>query len=149
MSDKETLTFKITLGATFWDKLPEYSIHVNDEQKDFGQINPAGQTIVEFDHNLSEGQNFLKIRLNNKESSDTVVDQEKIVNDMLLNIEDITIDGLSLGNLIRNSSYYPDHPQLYQGKTVDSLEGCVNLGWNGAYVLEFRSPFYMWLLENL
>jgi hypothetical protein len=42
-----------------------------------------------------------------------------------------------------------DQQQQYQGKEIDHLDNCVNLGWNGTYTLKFASPFYIWLLEKL
>jgi len=68
---------------------------------------------------------------------------------MLLNIDDITIDDISLGNLLWSAEYVLDHPQEYRGQTVAKLDNCVNLGWNGTYILKFTSPFYIWLLEQL
>jgi len=29
------------------------------------------------------------------------------------------------------------------------LTNCIDLGWNGEWQLEFDSPFYIWLLENI
>ena len=98
---------------------------------------------------IDEGQHELKIRLENKTINDTVIENSEVVKDMLLNIDDITIDDISLGNLLWSSEYILDKPQEYNGNTIDHLDGCVNLGWNGTYVLKFTSPFYIWLLEKL
>jgi hypothetical protein len=68
---------------------------------------------------------------------------------MLLNIDDIVIDDISLGHLLWSADYLLDHPQEYQGQTITKLDNCVNLGWNGTYVINFTSPFYVWLLEKL
>ena len=72
-----------------------------------------------------------------------------IINDMLLNIKDIEIDTISLGQLVWSGEYLIDEPQEYNGTTITKLDHCVNLGWNGTYVLNFSSPFYIWLLESL
>ena len=72
-----------------------------------------------------------------------------IINDMLLNIKDIEIDSISLGQLVWSGEYLIDEPQEYNGTTITKLDHCVNLGWNGTYVLNFSSPFYIWLLESL
>ena len=68
---------------------------------------------------------------------------------MLLNIDDITIDDISLCNLLWTAEYILDNNQTYNSQEIDHLDGCVNLGWNGTYVLKFTSPFYIWLLEKL
>ena len=68
---------------------------------------------------------------------------------MLLNIKDIEIDSISLGQLVWSGEYLIDEPQEYNGTTITKLDHCVNLGWNGTYVLNFSSPLYIWLLESL
>ena len=73
----------------------------------------------------------------------------QVIKDTLLNIDDIVIDDISLGNLLWSAEYVLDHPQEYKGQIIDHLDGCVNLGWNGTYILKFSSPFYIWLLEKL
>jgi hypothetical protein len=98
---------------------------------------------------LNEGDHTLKIRLENKTASDTLVENGEIVKDMLLNIDDIEIDDISLGNLLWSAEYLLDKPQEYKGNSINHLDGCVNLGWNGTYVLKFTTPFYVWLLEKL
>ena len=54
------------------------------------------------------------------------------------------IDEVDLGMLIYSKSVFtgddPDRPVL---------DNCINLGWNGTWMLSFESPFYIWLLENI
>ena len=78
-----------------------------------------------------------------------VIENGEVIKDMLLNIDDITIDDISLGNLLWTAEYKLDKPQQYNNQTIDHLDSCVNLGWNGTYILNFTSPFYIWLLEKL
>ena len=100
------------------------------------------QTLIE-GNNLYQEYN-LDIRLLNKTDSDTILnDEDKIVKDMLLNIEHIEIDGIEIEFLKWSESVFlPDNPQR------PALNGCLNLGWNGTYRLKFTSPFYLWLLEK-
>jgi hypothetical protein len=154
---KEKLTFKIGLSAVFWDKFPEYSILLNDVliERNFIKfdIDPGGEQkvspikYIEFAAELEEdSKNRLQIRLENKEDNDTIENDDKtaIIKDLLLNINSIEIDDISLEQLMWDSSEFvaddPARPVLKQ---------CVNLGWNGTYILEFTSPFYLWLLENI
>ena len=145
---EETLDFSVTLTGTFWDKRPQYSIWLDDKVITQSEIQ-SGDNVVKFARNLTEGNHCLKIRLDNKTSDDTVVENGSITKDMLLNINDITIDSISLGNLMWESEYLLDSPQIYNGKEITKLDRCVNLGWNGTYVMNFTSPFYLWLLEKL
>ena len=144
----ETLHFKIGLAGTYWAKQPEYSILINDTVYNAGTVTEAsGETFyIEFDAEVTEGPCALKIRLENKDWTDTVQNEDKtaIVKDMLLNIRTVEIDDINLGNLIYTKTQFvgddPARPVLTQ---------CQDLGWNGAWILTFESPFYIWLLENI
>jgi hypothetical protein len=144
----ETLHFKIGLAGTYWAKQPEYSILINDKTYNTGTITEAsGETFyVEFDADMEEGPCALKIRLENKDWTDTVQNEDKteIVKDMLLNIRSVEIDDINLGNLVyTKTQFVGDDP----ARPV--LDRCQDLGWNGAWILAFESPFYIWLLENI
>lgn len=148
MHGEESLDFKISLTGTYWNKRPQFSVWLDDKviiQSEIS-INPH---VVLFNRTVADGLHSLKIRLENKQSSDTVIENGEIVKDMLLNIEDISIEDISLGNLLWTAEYHLDNPQQYQGRTITHLDHCVNLGWNGTYTLTFASPFYIWLLEKL
>ena len=146
---EENLNFSISLTGTYWDKKPQFSVWLDDHVVSQSEIASPAEQIVSFERKISEGDHTLKIRLENKTNSDTVIENGEVVKDMLLNIDDITIDDISLGNLLWSAEYILDKPQSYKGQTIDHLDGCVNLGWNGTYMLKFTSPFYIWLLEKL
>lgn len=144
----EELSFQIKLSGTHWNKYPEFSVWL-DDQKILSDKIVFDTHTVNFDRDLSEGPHQIKIRLENKTNQDTLLENGKIVKDMLLNVDDIIIDEISLGNLLWTAEYHLDQPQNYQGKIITQLNHCVNLGWNGSYILHFTSPFYRWLLEKL
>ena len=146
---EENLTFQISLTGTFWDRRPQFSVWLDDHVITQTEIASKVEQIVSFERHISEGAHELKIRLENKTIADTVIENGEVVKDMLLNINDIIIDDISLGNLLWSAEYVLDQPHEYKGQTIDHLDGCVNLGWNGTYVLKFSSPFYIWLLEKL
>ena len=154
--NSEELTFKVSLSGTYHSKVPEYSILLDDQVIQKAAISKSSEEIedIEFKATLTDGPHSLKIRLENKESSDTLKDNYdsedyQIIGDMLLNIDNIQIDDIALGQLLWDSEYILDEPQLSNGELTTSIEHCVNLGWNGTYVLNFSSPFYIWLLEKL
>ena len=146
---EENLSFQISLTGTFWDRRPQFSVWLNDHVVIQSEIASSAEQIVNFDRRITEGDYELKIRLENKTNADTVIENGEVVKDMLLNIDDITIDDISLGNILWSAEYILDKPQIYKGQTIDHLDGCVNLGWNGTYILKFSSPLYIWLLEKL
>jgi hypothetical protein len=146
--NEEKLQFVVSLSDSSWQKKPQFSIWLDDRVVVQSEISVIPHEI-KFERTLAEGQHELKIRLENKVKDDTVIENGQIIKDMLLNIDDITIDDISLGNLLWSAEYILDENQTYKGQQIDHLDGCVNLGWNGTYVLKFTSPFYIWLLENL
>jgi len=146
---EENLQFKISLTGTYWDKKPQFSVWLDDHVVVQSEIASKSEQIINFERRVTEGSHQLKIRLENKTTADTDIKNDEVIDDMLLNINDITVDDISLGNLLWSAEYILDKPQIYKGQTIDHLDGCVNLGWNGTYTLKFSSPFYIWLLEKL
>ena len=147
--NEEKLSFVVTLSGTFWDRRPQFSIWLDDHVVVQSEISDSAVHPITFERTVDEGPHTLKIRLENKTTADTIIENGEVVDDMLLNIDDIIIDDISLGNLLWSAEYILDEKQIYQGKEIDHLDGCVNLGWNGTYTLKFTSPFYIWLLEKL
>ena len=145
---EDKLSFVVNLSGTYWQRRPQFSIWLDDRVVVQSEIHD-GENIIPFERSVDPGAHSLKIRLENKTNKDTIVENGQVVKDMLLNVNDITIDDISLGNLLWSGEYILDHPQEYQGKTIDHLDNCVNLGWNGTYILKFTTPFYIWLLEKL
>jgi hypothetical protein len=144
----ETLHFKIGLAGTYWAKRPIYSVLLNDAVYFTKEVDVASEETfyVEFDAEVEEGPCALKIRLENKDWTDTVQNEDKteIVKDMLLNIRSVEIDDINLGNLIyTKTQFVGDDPER------PVLDRCQDLGWNGAWILAFESSFYIWLLENI
>ena len=144
----EKLEFNITLSGTYWDKKPQFAILINgvEQHRDIVSTLSDETFNVTFSADLEEEQvHVLSISLLNKTDLDTLENSDKtgIEKDMLLNIVDVEIDGISLGTLKwSNSEYIVPHLDR-------TITNCVNLGWNGSWNFKFSSPFYIWLLENM
>jgi hypothetical protein len=160
MPEKEILHFKIGLSGSSPIKQPKIQIKVSNKEYVSTMLTKnANETeYFEFDAAIEEGSNFLEIVFENKANQDTILDQKgNIVSDLLLNIDSIEIAEIDLGPLKWTASIYkPDYPKSYiqhcesNGQTLlTELRECVNLGWNGQWILPFTSPFYVWLLENI
>jgi hypothetical protein len=153
----EKIKFRVGLSGQYWDKKPEYSVAINGKEylRGFITAEPGDTETFEFVADISEGTHRLEIALLNKENSDVVKNTDSsleftIVKDMLLNIDSIEIDDIDIGHLrYTKSKYELVKKQIFNGAIVSELESCVNLGFNGTYVMQFESPFYLWLLENL
>jgi len=148
MADIERLHFKIGLAGTYWEKRPIYSILVNDKLLETREVETPSEEVfyVEFDADVEEGPAVLKIRLENKDWTDTVQNEDKtaIVKDMLLNIKSVEIDEMDLATMIYTKTEF-----IGDDAERPVLDKCIDLGWNGTWRLPFESPFYIWLLENI
>ena len=158
--ETEVLHFKVGISGSSDKKQPEFSILVNDQLVKAGHLTKSKNVTeyFEFDVELAEGNCYLVIEFKNKTNYDTILDSDgTIMEDLLLNIDSIEIDEIDLGQILWTASEYrPDYPVSYKTKTEaegrdleESIKNCVNLGWNGRWILPFTSPFYMWLLENI
>lgn len=160
MSNNETLHFKVGLSGSSNTKHPVFKISINNTEFVSSELkgNSNETEYFEFDAAVSDGENFLAIEFVNKSVHDTILDSNgNIIEDLLLNIDSVEIDEIDLGPLLWTvSDYQPNYPEKYkirmaqEGKDLPgSIKNCVNLGWNGRWILPFTSPFYIWLLENL
>ena len=141
----ETVDIKIDLSADYWDeRYPGARVYI-DSQLIFNDI-IIDATQVTWSGELAEGDHKIIVEMYDKKWGDTVTDENNnIVKDVILNIDNISIDTIDLGILLwTKSTYYP-----VDGIPRKSLDNCVNLGWNGKWEIGFESPVYMWLLENI
>ena len=155
----EKLKFKLELYAEYWDKKPIVNILINDQSHFNQEITGTEKqpTVIEFEHELTEGEKYsLIIERLGKDRRQTVIENGQITKDQLLHIKSIDIDEIDIGALVYEGVYTPEYPepwatqQKQAGKELpNSFKNVTTIGHNGRWQLDFESPFYMWLLENL
>ncbi len=155
----ESLKFKIELYSTYWNKPPIVEVKVGDKSYFKNEITSTEKepTLIEFTHDCeSDKSHNLNIIRTNKNVKETIVENNKIIKDQLLNIKYIEIDEINIGSLIYEGVYTPEYPQPWatqqhnKGVTLPkSFKNVTQMGHNGVWAFKFTSPFYMWLLENL
>jgi hypothetical protein len=141
-----TFTISCTLDTTDTQCPLAMEIWV-DDHKVFDQI-VTGPT--QFTHDLAESdaQHSLKFLLKGKKPEHTTITESgEIVKDARLAIKDLCFDQIALGQIfIQNAVYTHDYngtgPQT-QHKFYQEM-GC-----NGVVQLDFTTPVYLWLLENM
>ena len=141
----ETVDIKINLISEHWeDRYPGARVHINQELIHEGLI--AEPIELSWSGELKDTEQIIVIEMYNKRDGDTVLDEnENIIKDVLLNIDNISFDGVDLNELVQMGSIY--YPKSEYAPEV--VKQCINLGWNGRWELRFSSPTYLWLLENL
>ena len=155
----EKLKFKLELWAEYWDKKPIANILINSHSHYTQEITGTEKepTIIEFEHELTEGEKYsLIIERSGKDRRQTVIEDGRIIKDQLLHIKSIEIDEIDIGALVYEGVYTPKYSepwatqQKQAGKELPkSFKNVTIMGHNGRWELDFTSPFYMWLLENL
>jgi hypothetical protein len=156
----EKLKFKLELYATMWDKAPNCKVFINDICKWEGEVRGTEKApdIIEFDNECEEGENYkLIIDRGGKGKTQTVINEKgDILKDQLLHIKSIEIDEILIGALIYEGVYTPQYPEPWatqqreKGVRIEeSFKNVTQMGHNGSWTLNFTSPFYLWLLENL
>ena len=158
--ETEKLKVKLELYSTFWDKKPKIEVCIDNESKYKNEVTGTEHKpdIIEFTHKFTHDKKY-KLRLirSNKGKNQTVLNKKgEIEKDQLIHIKYIEIDEIDIGALVYAGVYTPEYPEPWysqqQAKKLTppkSLTNVTAMGHNGAWELEFKSPFYMWLLENL
>ena len=110
----ESLKFKIELYSTYWNKPPIVEVKVGDKSYFKNEITSTEKepTLIEFTHDCeSDKSHNLSLIRTNKNVKETIVENNKIIKDQLLNIKYIEIDEINIGSLIYEGVYTPEYPQ--------------------------------------
>lgn len=95
-----------------------------------------------------EQSHVLKIVIKNKTAQHTCIDAAgAIVSDSTLEIKNFIIDEIDIDQLVREQATYCHN---FNGTGAQTTEHFYNtVGCNGTVILEFSTPVYLWLLENM
>ena len=119
-----------------------------DTEKFFDSDHIRGPITVTHEIEDDDGEHQLTWVLKNKTNEHTrVSDTGEIVKDVLISLGEITVDDINIDSIVQNLSQYYHNFNGSADETQDEFYG--NLGCNGRLVLEFKTPFYLWLLDNM
>lgn len=126
------------LGITVWlDDQPIYQTqHVHE--------------LIHVEHAVDDtpGQHELRIELHGKTADHTELDdQGNIVKDSMLCVLNFNIDGVDIHQQFLDKTTYTHNFNGTQSMTQAKFYG--NMGCNGTVSLNFSTPLYEWLLENM
>jgi hypothetical protein len=95
----------------------------------------------------SDGIHQFRWVLKNKLPEHTSVVDDKIINDVLVTINDFIIEDINCDQILHKLAVYQHN---FNGTGPDTQEEFWGtMGCNGSVVLNFSSPIYLWLLENI
>ena len=131
-------TTAVPLGCEIWI----------DDACVFDQDHMSEPVVVEHEFSDDDGEHTLQIRLKNKLSEHTRVDdQGNILEDALLSVTEITFDEIDCTQIVQDKAVYYHNLNGTGSEIQDRF--FADLGCNGTVELKFSTPIYLWLLENM
>ena len=143
--DKITVSFDLTssdyTAALGFEVLLDDNVLVS-----FDHVNKP--TPVSLEILDDEGKHEFKFVMKNKTHQHTTVDATgNITADAMLSIANVTFDEIKLNDLFFDQGVYHHDFNGSQAPIEDKFFG--NMGCNGHVSLQFTTPIYLWLLENM
>ena len=148
----ENINFKIKLhGHDCNDRWPACKISLNNDVMFNGEI--QDETLVEFDASVVDDSvdNKLVIDYYNKDFRlDVVLDANgNIIKNKTIDILDICVEDIDLNQIPYNKNTVEVYEEAYPQDLPRTRKNDMELSWNSTWTLEFSSPVYIWLLENI
>ena len=102
---------------------------------------------IAIDDDVSKQQKIV-FELAGKQSHHTRInEQQEITEDAVITVKNITVDSIAIDQIFSEKSQYQHNHNGNSNNVVDSFYG--TMGCNGTASMEFTSPVYLWLLENI
>jgi len=139
---------EIELQSTGWqDHMPTCVIEINNRVEYNEVIAKPTNAVVEL-NDAADKTHIVRIHLRNKCADDTEVDKAgNIVNDVLLHINDIKLNGISINTKMYHNPIYVHNKNRDIDRITDQYVGV--MGFNGYIELLITSPAAMWIAEIL
>lgn len=108
------------------------------------------QELINFTHDMvdTDDKHQIEFIMKNKTSADTRIDENgNIVKDSVLTLSEVKFDGIELNQIFIDQAVYKHNFNGTGPEILDKFYG--QMGCNGTLALEFTTPIYIWLLENM
>lgn len=147
MSQIEKIKGIIHLSSTYIDEPMRASIFINGNLIITKKVTgtPDDPTVIDFKWFFEKGKKHsIELAFDGKTHKGTQVDdQGNIIKDTLVKVEKLELDEVDMTKQIFKFTYEPSD------KDIPTLSNTDTIGVNGRWTINFASPFYLWLLENL
>lgn len=127
------------LGVEVW---------INDTQlADYPALDQLQHISCVFDDDV-EQNHTIKIVVKNKTAEHTQLSESgEILRDSLVTINNFKLDDVEIEKIVHEKAVYKHNFNGYGNAVSESFYG--SAGCNGSIELEFSSPSYIWVLENM
>lgn len=153
---KEYINIDIKFSSEYWNNPPMIIVLIDNVEYACGIVEKDGLHIS-INHMCDfDKWHTLKIIRSGKTDQETRFINNQFETQTLF-IDTVTIDNTNIRDLIwSRSNFEPDYPepwaseQIANGATLESnIVGETTLGHNGVWTFEWRSPFYMFLVDAI
>jgi hypothetical protein len=119
-----------------------------DQQQIFNQDCISGPQSFSYSFSDNEAEHELQFVMKHKKAEHTKIDTDgKILKDACLIVTDLAFDDIDIGQPVANNAIYTHDFNGTSNTVHNKFYG--EMGCNGVVSLQFTTPFYIWLLENL
>jgi len=123
-------------------------VKLNNQTKFKKILSTESESIKFLFDDTDDCKQILEIIMSGKQSEHTVIDEDgNISKDRMIKISHVSLDQIELGQLFTDQAIYLHDFNGTAEKIQAKFFG--NMGCNGTVRLEFSSPVYVWLLENM
>ncbi len=141
---KSIITFRVRSTG------PELNFCVLLDDKIIHQLSPGvdfQSLTVEVNDDI-EQEHLLELVMTGKNSSHTQIDENgNILTDRVIEISDVYLDGIELGYVFTQCTRYQHNFNGSSDPVDQKFYGTI--GCNGTVKFSFKTPVYLWLLENM
>ena len=141
-------TTKLGFKISATDALLDLAVVLDGQSQWQGRPGTDVQEIsVEFE-DADDQTHVLEFILSGKTSDHTrITEQGEIVSDVTVQIRDIAFDDIVIDQIFSELAEYHHDFNGTQSAVIERFYG--KMGCNGTVRLEFTTPIYLWLLENM
>jgi len=141
----EKIKLKAVIDSEYFKNPPHLRISIGEDV--LTDLPVTKETIIEKELLVEDDRLYkLNFTLHDKSKYDTVLENDNIVKDTLIKIRKIELDDVDITSMLpinQDTFYY-----IHDGST-EKHAFYDTMGVNGTSTVEFTTPFYVWLLENL
>jgi hypothetical protein len=141
----EKIKFKAVIDSEYFNNPPHLRISIGEDV--LVDFPVTEETVIEKDLIVEDDKAYkLNFTLHDKSKYDTVVEDGNIVKDTVIKVKQVELDNVDITSMLpinKDNFYYIHNGSSEKNIFYDTM------GVNGTSTLEFTTPFYVWLLENL
>jgi len=143
----DTIKFSCVVNTN----IPANPIHLQivlDETVMFDE-DVVNEETVSFEFNEDENDHTLRFLILGKNDAHIIRDEDgNVLDSTELSITDISFGGIDITNIIMTSPLEYRHD--FNGSADETIDKFYSIaGCNGEIILNFSTPIYLWLLENM